>query len=613
MKTRQHQKDVIILGISCYYHDSAAALVINGEIIAAAQEERFSRIKGDSSFPHQAINYCLKETKIALEAVTHITFYENYLQKFERILVTSHLFAPFGLQFFLSSMPKWLNTNLWLENKITNELGIKKNILFFDHHLSHAASAFYPSPFQKAAILTIDGVGEWSTTTYGVGNKNRITLKKEIRYPNSIGLLYSAFTYYTGFKINGGEYKLMGLAPYGQPTYVDQIKNELVNIFSDGSIELNQKYFNYNQGLTMTNQKFNDLFGGPPRKPEAEITQKEMNVAASIQVVLNEIVLKLGQTVYKKTRCQNVVLAGGVALNVVAIGELERNSKFKNIWVQPASGDAGGALGAAFLVWHQLLKKKRKINRTDQMKNAFLGPAIEEKNELIDQELNLLGARFDYLPEKTLINKTTDCLVKGKIVAIARGRMEFGPRALGHRSILGDARLKNMQTKMNLKIKFRESFRPFAPIVLAEDAHKYFEINTESPYMLKTYYVKKNRRIAFNKKLFGLDLLKIPRSDIPAVTHIDYSARVQTVSKKRDPFMHQVLESFKKRTGCSVLINTSFNVRGEPIVDNEMNSFSCFMNTKIDYLVLGNRFFDKKKQNQKLYKKKNIKKQFALD
>lgn len=608
-----NQKNTIILGISCYYHDSAAALMIDGEIIAAAQEERFSRIKGDSSFPHQAINYCLNEAKISLEEITHIAFYENYLQKFERILISAHLFAPFGLKNFLSSMPKWLTTNLWLENKITTELGIKKNIIFFDHHLSHAASAFYPSPFRKAAILTIDGVGEWSTTTYGIGFKNDIELKKEIRYPNSIGLLYSAFTYYTGFKINGGEYKLMGLAPYGQPIYVNQIKDKLVKIFPDGSIELNQSYFNYNKGLTMTNKKFNNLFGGPPRQAETNITQKEMDLAASIQVVLNEIILKLANTVYQQTKCKNLVLAGGVALNVVAIGELERNSKFKNIWVQPASGDAGGALGAAFLIWHQLLNKNRNINKNDQMKAAFLGPKIEEENSTIDCELKSMGAKFDYFSEKELVNKIANCLAKGKILAIARDRMEFGPRALGHRSILGDARVKSMQATMNLKIKFRESFRPFAPIVLAEDANKYFEIAGESPYMLKTYYVKKRRRITFKKELFGLALLNIPKSDIPAVTHIDYSARIQTIDQVRNPFIYQVLKSFKKKTSCSVLINTSFNVRGEPIVDNEINSYRCFMNTKIDYLVVGNRFFDKSKQNQNLYKRQNIKKEFALD
>lgn len=592
----------IILGISAYYHDSAASLIINGEIIAAAQEERFSRLKGDASFPHLAINYCLNEAQIKLSDVDEIVFYEDYLIKFQRILITNHLYIPRSLKSFLAAMPKWLTKNIWLEQQIKKELNTKKNIIFINHHYSHAASAFYPSPYEKAAILTIDGVGEWATTTYGIGEKNKIKLLKEMRFPDSIGLLYSTFTYYTGFKINSGEYKLMGLAPYGKPIYVDLIKEKLLKIFNDGSIKLNQEYFNYTKGLTMSNKKFNQLFGGKPRKPESPITQKEMDIAASIQIIINEVVLKLANHVYQETKCENLVLAGGVALNVVAIGHLKRHSKFKNIWVQPASGDAGGSLGAALAIYYR--DNERTINTNDSMKGAFLGPDILLSDDKIDKKLKEIGAIFDILSEDELIKKIVECLSDDKVVGIARDRMEFGPRALGHRSILANAQNIETQKNLNLKVKKRESFRPFAPIVLTEDAKEYFEMNDESPYMLSTYYVKEEKRLAQNTKLKGLNLLNQKRSDIPAVTHIDYSARVQTVDKKRNPFIYNLLKEYKKKTGCSVLVNTSFNVRGEPIVNSEIDAFNCFMNTDIDYLVIGNRFFRKKEQNTELYLKK---------
>lgn len=601
----------IILGISAYYHDSAACLTINGQIIAAAQEERFSRLKGDSSFPHLAINYCLNEAKITLNDIDNIVFYEDYLTKFQRILITQHLYVPKSLSSFLFSIPKWLTKNLWLEQQIKKELNTKKSIDFVNHHYAHAASAFYPSPFEKAAILTIDGVGEWATTTYGIGNKNEIKLLKEMRFPDSIGLLYSTFTYYTGFKINSGEYKLMGLAPYGKTIYADLIKEKLLKIFDDGSIKLNQEYFNYTKGLTMSNKKFNKLFGGKPRKPESPITQKEMDIAASIQIVINEIILKLANHVYKETKCENLALAGGVALNVVAIGYLKRYSKFKNIWVQPASGDAGGALGASLLYYYQ--SNKRIINLNDSMNGSFLGTNININDERMNAKLKEMGGNFDILTEEDLIKKIVTCLTNDKVIGIARDRMEFGPRALGHRSILANAQNIETQKILNLKVKKRESFRPFAPIVLKEDAKNYFEITDESPYMLSTYFIKEEKRLKQNTNLTGLELLNQKRSDIPAVTHIDYSARVQTVDKNRNSFIYNLLKEYKRQTGCSVLVNTSFNVRGEPIVNNEIDAFKCFMNTDIDYVVIGNRFFDKTRQNIELYNKKIKKSGVVLD
>jgi len=589
-----------ILGISAYYHDSAAALVEDGRIVAAAQEERFTRIKGDASFPHNAIGYCLDAGGVHEKDLDYVVFYENPFVKFERLLTTYHWTAPKSLRSFLHAFPSWLTGKLWMENEIAQEMGIKKRIYFCDHHLSHAASAFFPSPFEKAAILTIDGVGEWSTTTYGKGEGNRIELFDQIRFPNSLGLLYSAFTFYTGFKINSGEYKLMGLAPYGVPKYVDAIRDKLVRIKDDGSIAMNQDYFDYLGGLTMTNSRFNELFGGPPRKPETLITQKEMDVAASIQVVLNEAVLTMARHVQKKTGMENIVLAGGVSLNVVAMGLLSMEGLFKKVWIQPGAGDAGGSIGAALWMWHQKLGHPRVPESPDGMQGAFLGPDIPPASAADDALLEKLGAVWDVLEEKELQTRVAQKIADGKIVAVARGRMEFGPRALGARSILGDARSPAMQTHMNLKIKFRESFRPFAPMVLEEDSAEYFDVRQESPYMLLVYSVLPKRRLPPpTEKLFGIDLLKVPRSEIPAITHVDYSARLQTVDKVRHPFIHAVITDFKRRTGCSVIVNTSFNVRGEPIVNTVEDAYRCFMATEIDCLVAGNRFMERERQKNR--------------
>lgn len=608
---------MFILGISAYYHDSAAAIIEDGVIRAAAQEERFTRIKGDSSFPHNAISYCLDYCNISKNEIDYIVFYEDTKVKFERILTSYHVTIPKSWASFIANMPFWVTDKLWIESEINKEMGIKKKIICGDHHMSHAASAFYPSPFESAAILTVDGVGEWSTTAYGIGKGNKIELKKHIRFPNSVGLLYSAFTYYTGFKINSGEYKLMGLAPYGKPKYVDTIKNELVKIKEDGSIVLNQKYFNYLTGLTMTNENFNKLFNKKPRKPEAEITEFEMDIAASIQQVLNEIILKMANHLYKETKEKNLVMAGGVALNCVANGNLLENGPFKNIWVQPAAGDAGGALGAALWLWHNVLDNQRIIDKNDSMQAAFLGPEIKDNSEQDDETLNKMGAVWETYDEKKLSKLISEKISDGKVVAVARGRMEWGPRALGNRSILGDARSEKMQSHMNLKIKFRESFRPFAPMVLVEDAKSYFDIKQESPYMLFVSKVKDNLWIKEqNNGLLGIDLINQKRSQIPAVTHIDYSARVQTVDKIRNPFMHDVISKFKKKTGCSVIINTSFNVRGEPIVNTAEDAYRCFMATDIDCLVIGNRFFDKNIQKNKPMTNKERKKwlrRFELD
>lgn len=589
-----------ILGISAYYHDSAAAIIEDGIILAAAQEERFTRKKGDSSFPHNAISYCLEFCNLSEEDIDYVVFYEDSKVKFERILTSYYSTAPKSLISFLSSMPSWITKKLWLDSEISKEMGIKKKIICCDHHMSHAASAFYPSPYESAAILTIDGVGEWSTSTYGIGKGNNIELKKHIQFPNSVGLLYSAFTYYTGFKINSGEYKLMGLAPYGEPIYADLIKEKLVNIKENGSITLNQEYFNYVTGFTMTNKKFHDLFGKKPRKPESEITKFEMDIAASIQFVTNEIFLKMADHIFKETKQENLVIAGGVALNCVANGELLSKGSFKNIWVQPAAGDAGGALGAALWMWHGVLKKDRIVNPTDSMQGSFLGPEIKTESEDDDELLNKMGASWEVLDEKTLAKTIAEKIANEKVVAVARGRMEWGPRALGNRSILGDARSEKMQSHMNLKIKFRESFRPFAPMVLAEDANQYFDIKQESPYMLFVSPVKESlRKKVKDETLFGIDLLNQKRSDIPAVTHVDYSARVQTVDKERNPFIHDVISKFKEKTNCSVIINTSFNVRGEPIVNTAEDAYRCFMATEIDYLVIGNRFFDRNSQKNR--------------
>jgi len=581
-----------VLGISAYYHDAAAALLRDGEIVAAAQEERFTRIKGDPEFPHRAIDYCLREAGLHERDLEHVVFYESPVTKFERLVTTYHLTAPRSLRSFLSAMPKWLTTNLWLEQEIQRELGIKRPIAFCDHHLSHAASAFFPSPFSEAAILTIDGVGEWSTTTFGIGRGNEIELASEIRFPNSVGLLYSAFTYFTGFRINSGEYKLMGLAPYGDPVYADVIRRELIDIGEGGAIQLNQRYFDYLGGLTMTNERFADLFGGPPRQPEAPITQREMDIAASIQSVLNEVVLTMARHVREQTQMHNLVMAGGVALNVVTTGLLARSGLFDNIWIQPAAGDAGGALGAALWYWHMQLRHPRRPAPADAMKGSLLGPEICPTSQSDDQELRELGAVWTSLDDASAASTLARLIADGFVVAVARGRMEWGPRALGARSILGDARRTDMQSHMNLKIKFRESFRPFAPMVLAEDASFYFDMQHESPYMLFAYPVAERQRVnppADADRLFGIERLQSPRSTIPAVTHVDYSARVQTVRAETHPFMHAALAEFKRLTGCSVIINTSFNVRGEPIVCTAGDAYRCFAMTDIDYLLVGNR------------------------
>lgn len=592
----------IILGISAYYHDSAAAILRDGEIIAAAQEERFTRIKGDSDLPANAINFCLDYAGITEDQIDHVVFYEHPLTHFERLTTIYHLTAPNSLKSYLKAFPTWLTNKLWMDRVIAQELGRKGPVRFCDHHLSHAAAAFYPSPFEEAAILTIDGVGEWSTTTFGLGKGNTIELFKEIRFPNSVGLLYSAFTHFTGFKINSGEYKLMGLAPYGKPIYTDLILDKLIHVEDDGAIQLNQRYFDYLGGLAMTNDAFAELFGGPARQAETEITQREMDIAASIQSVLNGIVLKMARHVREATGARNLVLAGGVALNVVSTGLLSREGIFDEIWIQPAAGDAGSSLGAALWYWHQVLGHPRSVKQPDAMRGSFLGPDIPALSTADDKMLEKLGAVWEVLPDEVLQDRMAELIADGKVVALARGRMEWGPRALGARSILGDARSPKMQSHMNLMIKFRESFRPFAPMVLAEDANSYFDIPQESPYMLLAYPVREHRRIQLGpeaQQLWGIDLLNIPRSEIPAVTHVDYSARVQTIDVQRNPFMHGLISSFKRRTGCSVVINTSFNVRGEPIVNTVEDAYRCFMATDIDCLVAGNRLMEREKQGNK--------------
>ena len=589
-----------ILGISAYYHDAAAAIVRDGEIVAAAQEERFTRKKGDSSFPVHAIDYCLREARLAESELDHVVFYEHPLAHFERLMSIYHLSAPRSLTSYLKAIPTWITNRLWMDRVIARELGWKHDVRFCDHHLSHAAAAFYPSPFEEAAILTIDGAGEWSTATFGLGSGNHIELRKEIRFPNSVGLLYSAFTHFTGFRINSGEYKLMGLAPYGKPVYSDKIRAELVHVEEDGSIQLNQRYFDYIGGLTMTNEAFSTLFGGPPRQAETRITQREMDIAASIQDVVNDVVLRMARHVKRETGARHLVLAGGVALNVVSTGLLAREKLFDEIWIQPAAGDAGSSLGCALWLWHQVLGKPRVAQRPDGMHGAFLGPDIAPGAVEDEAMLERLGAVWETLPDEALQDRIAALIAEGKVVAVARGRMEWGPRALGARSILGDARSTAMQSHMNLKIKFRESFRPFAPMVLAEDAKEYFDISQESPYMLFAFPVRAGKRVAppdAQKSLWGIDLLKVPRSVIPAVTHVDCSARVQTIDLARNPFMHGVITAFKRRTGCGVIINTSFNIRGEPIVNTVEDAYRCFMATDIDCLVAGDRLMERARQH----------------
>ena len=586
-----------ILGISAFYHDSAAALIVDGQIIGAAQEERFTRIKGDPSFPHHSVGWCLEQAGLEIEEIDYIVFYERPLVHFERLMMTYLLTAPQGLRSFVHTLPEWLTRKLWLEREISAELDVKRKIHFVDHHRSHAASAFYPSPFQQAAILTIDGVGEWSTATWGIGSESAIDLREELRFPNSPGLLYSAFTYYCGFKINSGEYKLMGLAPYGRPVYADRILKRVIHLMDDGTMLLNQKYFGYATGLTTTSAAFHELFDGPPRQPESQITQREMDLAASIQAVINEALLRMGRFIHKITGLDQLVLAGGVALNCVATGKLSSDGPFKQIWTQPAAGDAGGALGAALSFWHRELRQPRSVASPDGMQGAFLGPDIPPESPQDDAILRALGAVWDVLDEGDLRRRIAADIADGKVVAVARGRMEFGPRSLGSRSILGDARSESMQSRMNLKVKFRESFRPFAPMVLAEDAEAYFDCRQESPYMLLVYPVAERlRKTVEQKDNFGIDLLKLTRSGIPAVTHVDYSARLQTIDAQRNPFMHGVISNFKNQTGCSVIVNTSFNVRGEPIVNTAEDAYRCFMATEIDNLVVGNRYLERTRQ-----------------
>ncbi len=612
-----------IVGISAYYHDSAAALLIDGDIIAAAQEERFTRKKHDASFPQHALNYCLSEANLSLSDIDYVVFYDKPLVKFERLLESYLSYAPIGFRSFLVSMPIWLKEKLFLKNTLKKELsvmsGLETNqlptLLFTQHHHSHAASAFYPSPFEKAAILCLDGVGEWATSSVWLGEHNQITPQWEIQFPHSLGLLYSAFTYHVGFKVNSGEYKLMGLAPYGEPVYVDLIYDNLIDVKEDGTFRLNMKYFNYVTGLTMTNKQFSSLFGGSPRQPESAITQREMNLARSIQVVVEEILLKLARTLKNELQTENLCLAGGVALNCVANGRLLKEAIFKNIWIQPAAGDAGSAIGAAYAIWHEYLEKPRDVSSDghDKSQGSFLGPSYS--NDQIRRYLDSVKASYEELEDKVLLPKVAYLLSRKNVVGWFQGRMEFGPRALGGRSILGDARSAEMQATMNLKIKYRESFRPFAPAIRSEKVTEWFDLGSTSPYMLLVAKLKQEKQIQMTRQqqeLSGIDQLKIPRSTIPAVTHVDYSARVQTVDQETNPVFYQLLCEFEKITGCPVLINTSFNVRGEPIVCSPEDAYQCFMRTEMDYLVLGN--FLLEKLNQPKWKKdEEWKKEFALD
>ena len=599
-----------ILGISAYYHDSAACIIEDGEIVAAAQEERFTRKKHDSSFPLNAIAYCLSEAKATPREIDFVVFYEKPFLKFERLLETYLAFAPKGFRSFATSMPLWLRDKLYQKVIISNELtkvmggdyDWSDKLLFSEHHLSHAASAFFPSPFDRAAVLTMDGVGEWTTTSLAVGSGHELSVYKEIHFPHSIGLLYSAMTYYTGFKVNSGEYKVMGLAPYGEPKYSNLIKEHLIDIKEDGSFALNMSYFNYCTGLTMTNEKFNDLFGGPPRKQESTLTQREMDLAASIQEVVEEVVLKLAKGVAKTTGEKNLCLAGGVALNCVANGKLLRAGTFDRIWIQPAAGDAGGALGAALAVYHIMLDQPRKVTKgRDAMKGSYLGPEFSQKE--IEERLTNCGAVFKTVSSEAVIDETAKALANGKAVGWMNGRMEFGPRALGARSIIADPRSPTMQKLLNLKVKYRESFRPFAPSILREDVSEWFDLNDDSPYMLVVADIApaKRRQVTVDESaLFGIDKLNVPRSDIPAVTHVDYTARVQTVHEETNPKYYALIKKFKEITGCPVIVNTSFNVRGEPIICSPEDAFRCFMGTELDVLVVGNCLLEKSTQSDSL-------------
>jgi carbamoyltransferase len=645
---------VSILGISAFYHDSAACLVVDGEIVAAAQEERFTRVKHDHNFPVQAARYCLSEAKLEANDLDYVGFYDKPLLKFDRLLETYLDYAPSGFSSFLKALPLWMKEKLWMPDLIRTELAktggeederaAKKlgkkfewKLLFGDHHESHAASAFYPSPFEEAAILTIDGVGEWATSSIGIGQGNEITLLKELRFPDSLGLLYSAFTYYTGFKVNSGEYKVMGLAPYGEPKYVSLIKDKLLEIRDDGSLKMNHEYFSYSQGLRMTNRAFDKLLGAPPRKPESQITQKEMDLARSIQVITEEVMLKMTNFAHQETGMKKLCMAGGVALNCVANGRVLREVPFEDIWIQPAAGDAGGALGIALAIWHRYLEKprvspeksgswQRRVNSAennngntalaayaDGMKGSYLGPRHSEDE--IEKFLQLRGLPYRKYERKELPGVVADLLAAGKIIGLHQGRMEFGPRALGGRSIIGDPRSPEMQAAMNLKIKYRESFRPFAPSVLREQVTDWFDLDVDSPYMLLVADVAESQRRKMTpeeQSLWGIDKLNVKRSEIPAVTHVDYSARVQTVRHEANPLYWEIIEAFRQKTGCPVVVNTSFNVRGEPIVCKPEDSYRCFMRTEMDYLVLETCVLDKREQPL-ASESSDWQKQFKLD
>lgn len=603
-----------ILGISAYYHDSAAALIKDGKIIAAAQEERFTRKKHDFNFPKNAIEYCLTEGKITASDLSYVAFYDKPLLKFERLLETYLAYAPRGIQSFFMAMPLWLRDKLWIPNMIEKDLGYEGDILFPEHHESHAASAFFPSPYQEAAFLTLDGVGEWTTTSYGVGSGNELKIHGELNFPHSLGLLYSAFTYFTGFKVNSAEYKVMGLAPYGEPKYVQQIYDHILDLKEDGSFKMNMEFFDYCAGLRMTNDKFADLFGGPPRVGETKLTQREMDLARSVQEVTEEVMLRQTRHVHKETGQKNLVLAGGVALNCVGNGRVLREGPFENIWIQPAAGDAGGALGAALYTWHVYLNNPRQAdNVKDSQAGSYLGPVYTDAE--IEHYLRMNEIVYQKVAPEDLADTVAELIANENVIGWFQGRMEFGPRALGGRSIIGDARSPKMQSIMNLKIKFRESFRPFAPSVLREKVSDYFEMECESPYMLLVADVVKDRRVKMTAEedaLFGIDKLNVPRSDIPAVTHVDYSARIQTVVRETNPMYYDLINAFYKKTGCPVIINTSFNVRGEPIVCRPAEAYKCLMRTHMDYLVIGN-YIVAKTQQKPLEQDSDWMKEFELD
>jgi carbamoyltransferase len=611
---------VRILGISAYYHDSAAAIVIDGRIVAAAQEERFTRKKHDPGFPHSAVAACLEQAGLRARDIDYVAFYDKPFVKFERLLETYLAFVPRGFASFRMAFPLWIKEKLFQKSLLVRELNAiaqgvdwEQRLLFSEHHLSHAASAFYPSTFESAAVLTMDGVGEWTTTSLAIGRGKKLEVLKEIHFPHSLGLLYSAFTYYTGFKVNSGEYKVMGLAPYGEPKYADLIREHLIDVKDDGSFRLNVDYFDYCTGLKMTSSRFDELFGGPPRKSEAWLTQREMDLAASIQLVTEDVVLKLAKSIAAETGERNLCMAGGVALNCVANGKLVKSGCFEKLWVQPAAGDAGGAVGAALAACHLHLDQDRKpAGLQDGMQGSYLGPAYAQSD--IERRLKAVGARFETLNDDALLDACASALAQGQALGWHQGRMEFGPRALGARSILGDARSPTMQKLLNLKVKYRESFRPFAPSVLREDLREWFDLDEDSPYMLLVADVAAKHRIAMSEqqnKLFGIDKLNVPRSSIPAVTHVDYSARVQTVHRETNARYHELISRFKTRTGCPVIVNTSFNVRGEPIVCTPEDAFRCFMGTEIEVLAVGNSFLVKQQQDPSL--KQNYESKFELD